>query len=67
MLNIDSKSEKKYAVYDFGGQTFDLSVVDVADGVFEVLSTDGGLDLGGSIIDESIVNWLADIFPKDNG
>jgi len=67
VLNIDSKSEKKYAVYDFGGQTFDLSVVDVADGVFEVLSTDGDLDLGGSIIDESIVNWLADIFQKDNG
>lgn len=67
ILNIDSNSEKKYAVYDFGGQTMDLSIVDVADGVFEILSTDGDLDLGGSIIDEKIVNWLADEFKLENG
>ena len=67
ILNIDSKSEKKYAVYDFGGQTMDLSIVDVADGVFEILSTDGDLDLGGSVIDEEIVNFLAEEFKKDNG
>jgi molecular chaperone DnaK len=67
ILNIDSKSEKKYAVYDFGGQTMDLSIVDVADGVFEILSTDGDLDLGGSSIDEKIVNFLADEFKKDEG
>ena len=67
VLNVDSKSEKKYAVYDFGGCTMDLSIVDVADGVFEILATDGDLDLGGSLIDERIVNWLADEFLKDEG
>jgi molecular chaperone DnaK len=67
ILNVDSKSDKKYAVYDFGGQTMDLSIVDVSDGVFEILSTDGDLDLGGSIIDESLVNFLADEFQKSEG
>jgi molecular chaperone DnaK len=67
ILNVDSKSEKRYAVFDFGGCTMDLSIVDVADGVFEILSTDGDLDLGGSLIDESIVNWLADEFHKNEG
>lgn len=67
ILNIDGKSEKKYAVYDFGGQTMDLSIVDVADGVFEILSTDGDLDLGGSIIDECIVDFLASEFEKSEG
>ena len=65
ILNIDSKSEKKYAVYDFGGQTMDLSIVDVADGVFEILSTDGDLDLGGSSIDETLVNSIADEFKTE--
>jgi molecular chaperone DnaK len=67
ILNVDANSEKKYAVYDFGGCTMDLSIVDVADGVFEIKSTDGDLDLGGSLIDEKIVNWLADEFIKDEG
>lgn len=67
ILNVDSKSEKKYAVYDFGGCTMDLSIVDVADGVFEILATDGDLDLGGSLIDERIVNWIADEFQKSEG
>ena len=65
ILNVDSNSENKYAVFDFGGCTMDLSIVDVADGVFEILSTDGDLDLGGSLIDEAIVNWLADEFNKN--
>jgi molecular chaperone DnaK len=67
ILNIDGKSEKKYAVYDFGGQTMDLSIVDVADGVFEILSTDGDLDLGGSVIDECVVDYLSDEFKKSEG
>ena len=67
ILNVDAKSEKKYAVYDFGGCTMDLSIVDVADGVFEIKSTDGDLDLGGSLIDEKIVNWIADEFKKEEG
>ena len=65
VLNVDANSNKKYAVLDFGGQTYDLSVVDVGDGVFEILSTDGDLDLGGSLFDEKIVNWIADEFLKD--
>ena len=67
ILNVDSKSEKRYVVADFGGCTTDVSVVDVADGVFEVLSTDGDIDLGGSLIDEKIVNWMADDFKKNEG
>jgi len=67
ILNIDGKSEKKYAVYDFGGQTMDLSIVDVTDGVFEILSTDGDLDLGGSIIDECLVDYLSEEFKKQEG
>jgi molecular chaperone DnaK len=67
ILNITETTEKKYAVYDFGGQTFDLSIVDVGDGVFEILSTDGDLNLGGSVIDESIVNWLVDDFKAEHG
>jgi molecular chaperone DnaK len=67
ILNIDGNSDKKYAVYDFGGQTMDLSIVDVSDGVFEILSTDGDLDLGGSIIDECIVDFLASEFKKSEG
>ena len=65
ILNVDAQSEKKYMVVDFGGCTLDVSVVDVADGVFEIKSTDGDLDLGGSLIDEKIVNWLAEEFQKD--
>jgi molecular chaperone DnaK len=67
ILNVDSNSENKYVVYDFGGCTMDVSIVDVADGVFEILSTDGDLDLGGSLIDEEIVNWMADEFNKNEG
>lgn len=66
ILNVTDTSEKKYAVYDFGGQTMDLSIVDVGSGVYEILSTDGDLELGGSLIDEEIVNWLAEDFKKEN-
>ncbi|MCK9446714.1 molecular chaperone DnaK [bacterium] len=65
VLNVDKSSTKKYAVYDFGGQTMDLSIVDVGDGVFEILSTDGDIDLGGSLIDQEIVNWVASEFEKE--
>ncbi len=70
ILNINdsaSSGSKKYAVFDFGGQTFDMSLVDVGDNVFEILATDGDLELGGSGIDEKIVNWLADEFQTENG
>ena len=67
VLNIDKNSTKKYAVYDFGGQTMDLSIVDVGDGVFEILATDGDIDLGGCLIDQEIVDYVANEFLKDNG
>lgn len=67
ILNVDSKSEKKYMVFDFGGCTLDVSVIDVADGIFEIKSTDGDLELGGSVIDEKIVDFLADEFKSEQG
>ena len=67
VLNVDSNSQKKYAVYDFGGCTMDLSIVDVSDGIFEIKATDGDIDLGGSLIDERVVNWIADEFQKEEG
>lgn len=67
ILNVDSKSEKKYMVFDFGGCTLDVSIVDVADGIFEIKSTDGDLELGGSLVDEKIVDFLADEFKSEQG
>lgn len=55
------------AVYDLGGGTFDISILEVADGVFEVKSTNGDTYLGGDNFDERIINWLADEFKKENG
>jgi len=55
------------AVYDLGGGTFDISILEVADGVFEVKSTNGDTYLGGDNFDERIINWLADTFKKENG
>ena len=66
ILNVDKDSSKKYMVCDIGGATADFSVVDVGDGVFEILSTDGDLNLGGMLIDEAIVNCVADEFQKEN-
>ncbi|PJF21827.1 MAG: molecular chaperone DnaK [Phototrophicales bacterium] len=55
------------AVYDLGGGTFDISILEVGDGVFEVRSTSGDTFLGGDNFDERIINWLADEFKKENG
>lgn len=55
------------AVYDLGGGTFDISILEIADGVFEVKSTNGDTYLGGDNFDERIINWLADEFAKENG
>ena len=66
-LNVSDNNPKKYLVVDIGGSTSDFSVIDVADQVYEVLSTHGDVDLGGYLIDEAIVNWLSDEFKKDNG
>jgi molecular chaperone DnaK len=67
ILNVSETTDKKYVVYDFGGSTLDVSVVDVGDGVYEILSTNGDLDLGGSNIDETLVSWLSSEFEKENG
>ncbi|MBP6858461.1 MAG: molecular chaperone DnaK [Candidatus Pacebacteria bacterium] len=61
------KKDEKIAVFDFGGGTFDISVLEVGDDVIEVKSTDGDSHLGGRDIDAKIVNWLADTFQKENG
>ena len=55
-------SDKKIVVFDFGGGTHDVSILELGDGVFEVLATDGDTHLGGDDVDEKIINWLADEF-----
>ena len=64
---FDKKVGKKIAVYDLGGGTFDISILEIGDGVFEVKSTNGNTFLGGEDFDEKIVNYLVDEFKKDNG
>ncbi len=59
--------EVKIAVFDLGGGTFDISILDLADGVFEVLSTDGNTHLGGDDFDNKIIDWLADEFQHEEG
>ncbi|UTC62869.1 molecular chaperone DnaK [Treponema sp. OMZ 787] len=66
-FNKDSKKEKTIAVYDLGGGTFDISILELGDGVFEVKSTNGDTHLGGDDFDNRIVNWLVDEFKKDTG
>ncbi len=64
---FNKKKNEKIAVFDFGGGTFDISVLEVGDDVIEVKSTDGDSHLGGRDIDAKIVGWLADTFQKENG
>jgi molecular chaperone DnaK len=64
---LDKKKDEKIAVYDFGGGTFDISILEVGEGVFEVLSTNGDTHLGGDDIDMAIVNMLADEFRSQYG
>ena len=65
---LDRKQQdEKIAVYDLGGGTFDISILELGDGVFEVKSTNGNTHLGGDDFDERIINWLADEFKKDEG
>ncbi len=63
----DSKKEEKIAVYDFGGGTFDISILELGDGVFEVKSTNGDTHLGGDNIDQVIIDWLVGDFKKEYG
>jgi len=63
---MDKKhTDQKIVVFDFGGGTHDVSILELGDGVFEVLSTDGDTHLGGDDIDQKIINWLADEFEKE--
>jgi len=64
---LDKKKNEKIAVYDLGGGTFDISVLEIGDGVFEVKSTNGDTHLGGDDFDERIVLWVAEEFKKENG
>jgi molecular chaperone DnaK len=64
---LDKKKNEKIAVYDLGGGTFDISILDVADGVFEVLSTNGDTHLGGDDWDEALMNYVADQFKREQG
>ena len=64
---LDKKTSKKIAVYDLGGGTFDVSILELGDGVFEVKSTNGDTFLGGEDFDNTIVNYLVDEFKKENG
>ncbi len=62
-----SGHDKKIAVYDLGGGTFDISILEIGDGVFEVLSTNGDTHLGGDDFDQVIIDWLAEEFNKEEG
>src|ERR671912_210983 len=64
---LDKKKNEKILVYDLGGGTFDVSVLDVGDGVFEVLSINGNTHLGGDDFDEELINYLAEEFRKQEG
>jgi molecular chaperone DnaK len=64
---LDKNVEKRIAVYDLGGGTFDVSILDVGEGVFEVKSTNGDTFLGGDDFDQRVINWVADEFKKDQG
>jgi len=64
---LDKKKNEKIAVYDLGGGTFDISILEIGDGVFEVRSTNGDTHLGGDDFDQRIIDWIADEFKKSDG
>ncbi len=64
---MDKEANQKIMVFDLGGGTFDVSLLDISDGVFEVLATNGNTHLGGDDFDQRIIDWMADTFAKDNG
>ncbi|MBW2721324.1 MAG: molecular chaperone DnaK [Deltaproteobacteria bacterium] len=64
---LDKKKEEKIAVFDLGGGTYDISILEIGDGVFEVKATNGDTHLGGEDFDQRIIDWLADEFRKDQG
>ncbi len=64
---LDKKAEEKIAVYDLGGGTFDITILQIGDGVFEVMATNGDTHLGGDDFDQRVIDWIADEFKKDQG
>jgi molecular chaperone DnaK len=64
---LDKQHDKKIAVFDLGGGTFDISILEIGDGVFEVLSTNGDTHLGGDDFDNAILHWMLDEFKKEHG
>ncbi len=64
---LEKKKDEKIAVFDFGGGTFDISILELGDGVFEVKSTNGDTHLGGDDIDQKVINWIANEFKKSDG
>ncbi len=64
---LDRKKDEKIAVYDMGGGTFDISILEIGDMVFEVKATNGDTHLGGDDLDEAVIQWLADNFKKEHG
>ena len=64
---LDKQKEEKIAVYDLGGGTFDISILELSEGVFEVRSTNGDTHLGGDDFDQRVIDWLSEEFKKDQG
>ena len=64
---VDKEASQKVMVFDLGGGTFDVSILDISDGVFEVLATAGNNRLGGDDFDERVMNWMAETFKAENG
>ncbi|MRR33442.1 molecular chaperone DnaK [bacterium] len=64
---LDKKKDEKIAVFDLGGGTFDISILELGEGVFEVKSTNGDTFLGGEDFDQKVIDWIADEFKKDQG
>src|SRR5207249_1361907 len=64
---LDKKKNEKIAVFDLGGGTFDISILDITEGLFEVLSTNGDTHLGGDDFDQVLIDYIAEEFKKSNG
>ncbi len=64
---MDKENDQRIMVFDLGGGTFDVSILEISDGVFEVLATNGDTRLGGDDFDQKIIDWMADLFLKENG
>ena len=64
---LDKKSDETIAVYDLGGGTYDISILEIGDGVFEVKATNGDTHLGGDNWDGAVIDWLVEEFKRDNG